>query len=71
MAVLPTYLSADAASASYDIDEVGSISQGRGLMDKAPAYGAGDCGFESHRLCYFLYKLRTFAVKECGNSRNL
>ena len=24
-----------------------------GPMDKAPAYGAGDCGFESHRPCYF------------------
>ena len=28
-------------------------SQPRGLMDKAPAYGAGDCGFKSRRGCYF------------------
>ncbi len=27
---------------------------GRGLMDKASAYGAEDCGFKSHRPCLFL-----------------
>ena len=32
-------------------------SQVRGLMDKAPAYGAGDCGFESHRICHFCHML--------------
>ena len=30
------------------------VYQGRGLMDKASAYGAEDCGFKSHRPCYFL-----------------
>ena len=28
-------------------------SQLRGLMDKASAYGAEDCGFKSHRGCSF------------------
>ena len=30
-------------------------TQPRGLMDKAPAYGAGDCGFKSRRGWYFYY----------------
>ena len=29
-------------------------------MDKAPASGAGDCGFESHRGRIFLHLLFTF-----------
>ena len=36
---------------------VGCQVQVRGLMDKAPAYGAGDCGFESHRICHFCHML--------------
>ena len=28
--------------------------KGRGLMDKASGYGPEDCGFKSHRLCFFI-----------------
>ena len=35
----------------------------RGLMDKALASGAGDCGFESHR-DRFAFPVNLFALKE-------
>ena len=43
-------------------------------MDKAPAYGAGDCGFESHRGLFsrfFLFIFFWFSDKKTKKIKNV